>query len=105
MFKNENETDHKCIDLAPLPPCQSVLYLHAKRANTVAYLWQQSLSAQIAMPDYSICGWNVSCDIQWVDILFPEVVEDVLINEEYDNDGDEYGRDTLSEDERDEDEH
>ena len=44
LSKRKNEQYNKFIDLALLPPCQNVLRLHSKRANFVAYLWEQSLA-------------------------------------------------------------
>ena len=35
----KNMGHKKIIDLSLLPPCKSVLRLHSKRANAVAYLW------------------------------------------------------------------
>ena len=39
IFEKKHKRHNKIIDLSLLPPCKSVLRLHSKRANAVAYLW------------------------------------------------------------------
>jgi len=37
-------------DLSLLPPCQSSLQMHVRRANYVAYMWKQAHSAHPEIP-------------------------------------------------------
>ena len=39
IFEKKQQKRNKIIDMAARPPCESVLHLHYKRANTVAYMW------------------------------------------------------------------
>jgi len=43
MFEKKYTKSGKIIDMAMLPPCQSVLIPHSKRANYVSKLWKTSL--------------------------------------------------------------
>ena len=93
----KTRVENKFVDLTLLPPCRTVLRLHAERANLVAYILKKSLSAQINLPNYSDCGWNNSGEIQWVTASYPDFVEDILFDEEYE-DYEEYGSDGISDD-------
>ena len=39
IFEKKRQKENKIVDMAALPPCESVLHLHSKRANAVAYMW------------------------------------------------------------------
>ena len=40
----KRQKGNKIIDTAALPPCESVLHLHSKRANAVAYMWRNAVN-------------------------------------------------------------
>ena len=65
-FQKKYEKQDKIIDLLPLPPCQSVLMLHAKRANFVAKILKCSFEAQLQILDIGMHGWDVNGKIIWL---------------------------------------
>ena len=47
IFATERQTrqkENKITDMAAFPPCESVLRLHSKRANAVAYMWRNAVN-------------------------------------------------------------
>ena len=88
----KKQRGEKCPDLALIPPQEFVLRYHTKRANTVAYIWRNSISTDINV-EYQ--GWNSDGNI-WMDSAFPPQIEDILFDEDYDEDSYEHGneRDT-----------
>ena len=90
----------KVIDLAVLLPCRSVLYLHAQRANYVAKIWKSSNLAWHDKPDINDNGWLENGEIDWVETVFPDDIEDILVDPEFDmnyNDSDADGDDISDE--------
>ena len=69
----------KCPDLALIPPCESVLRYHTKRANTVAYIRRNSICKDINV-EYQ--GWDSDGKIIWMDSAFPPQIEDILFDDE-----------------------
>ena len=61
------------------------------RANTVAYIWRNSLSKYVDIPQYY--GWDTEGRIYWMDNAFPPDIEDVLFDETYDEEGYDYVND------------
>ena len=86
----------KCPDLALIPPCESVLRYHTKRANTVAYIWRNSICKDINV-EYQ--GWDSDGKIIWMDSAFPPQIEDILFDDNYDEDSYANGSDCESDDE------
>ena len=72
MFLQKYSSISKVIDLAVLLPCRSVLYLHAQRANYVAKIWKSSNC------------WLENGEIDWVETVFPDDIEDILVDPEFD---------------------
>ena len=101
LFMKKYINSHKVIDLATLPPCHSVLRLHAKRANFVACIWKRSNEVQVEMPDIFVNGWTLDGDIVWVDEIFPEDIAEILLDPRYDEDDIELGSDCETDDEED----
>jgi hypothetical protein len=97
MFMKKYASDNKCIDMSVLPPCRSVLHLHADRCNFVANMWKQSIIPKIDIPPIDSCGWYQDGSIQWIDKAFPDEITDILLDPEYDTD-DEYGSDVETDD-------
>ena len=98
MFAKKYTNENKVVDLSVLPPCQSVLRLHSKRANYVAKIWKSSLQPIIDVSQISEHGWTMEGQIQWVDVSFPDLVEDILLDPNFDEDF-EFESDVDSDDE------
>ena len=63
IFEKKHKRHNKIIDLFLLPPCKSVLRLHSKRANAVAYLWRNASNPTIEFPSLTENGWTTTGDI------------------------------------------
>ena len=54
-LKSVNEARYaifnKIIDMAALPPGKSVLHLHSKRANAIAYMWRNAVNPIVEFPN------------------------------------------------------
>ena len=72
--------------MALLLPCRSVLYLHAQRANYVARIWKSFNVAWHDIPDITDHDWFGNGEIGWVNTVFPEDIQDILINPDFDID-------------------
>ena len=90
--------DKKCkqegiiTDLSVMPPCKSVLRLHT---NYVAKIWKSSMENEVDCPDITRHGWNEDGSIKWVESIFPEDIEEILLNDNYEEDFDMDVEDTL----------
>ena len=60
------------------------LHLHAQRANYVAKIWKSSNLAWHDMPDIKDNGWLENGEIDWVENVFPDDIEDILVDPEFD---------------------
>ena len=74
--------------MAALPPCESVLHLHSKRANAVAYMWWNTVKPIVEFPNLEESDWYLNGDIQWVDNVFPSTIEQLLSDEISENESD-----------------
>ena len=83
LFEIKFSKQGKIVDLALLPPCQSVLYLHCKRANYVAKLWRLSLESRVEPVLITQHGWQDDAFPQWVEDVFPEDVSELLLEESF----------------------
>ena len=72
IFEKKCKKEGKIVDLANLPPCRSVLKLHILRAYYVAKVWK--------------CSFRENGSIKWVDEVFPNDVEEILLHERYKDD-------------------
>ena len=86
MFLKKYSSTSKVIDLALIPPCRSVLYLHTQRGNYVAKIWKSSNVAWHDISDITDHGWFDNREIDWVNTVFPEDIQDILINPDFDID-------------------
>ena len=85
-----------------MPLCKSVLRLHNKRANAVAYLWQNVFNPTIEFPSLTENGWSTTGDIEWIEEAFPAEVEELITrDEDNDENEDDYGSDVESSDDDD----
>ena len=85
-----------------MPPCQSVLKLHLDRSMLIAYLWRQSKSAIIDLPDITLFGWFANGEITRTGDIYPIELDDIFHLspevEEEDELDDEYHTDEDSDD-------
>ena len=84
LFQKKHVKEEKVIDLSMLPPCHSVLMLHAKRANFVAKIWKCSDEAQLQTPDIRMHGWDINKKIKWLEKEFPDNIHDLLFDPSFD---------------------
>ena len=57
--------------MAALPRCESVLHIHSKRANALAYMWRNAINPIVESPNVEKSSLYLNGDIQWVDDVFP----------------------------------
>ena len=86
IFQNVYEKKGKIIDLSLLPPCRASLFLQSQRCNYVAKIWRSCLQADLVLEDISNHGWTVDGEIVWVQELFPDDIQAILVNENADQD-------------------
>ena len=67
--------------MTALPLCESVLHLHSKRANALAYMWWNAVNLIVEFPNLEERGWYLNGDIQSVDDVFPPTIEQLLSDE------------------------
>ena len=92
----------KIIDLSLLPPCKSVLRLHSKRANAVAYLWRNASNPTNEFPSLTENGQTTTGDIEWIEEAFPAEGEKLITRDEDNGENeDDYGSDVESSDDED----
>ena len=77
-YQNQN----KIVDMSTLPPGERVLFLHVKRVNYIASIWKKANVAKPALPPIAGHGWNGS--LTWTSEIFPEEVEEILFDDEFD---------------------
>ena len=82
IFWDKLHKKNKIVDLSLLPPCQSSLKKHIKRANYVARMWRQSVNPVMDLPDPTQQGWNKDQQIEWVDEPYPNDVGELLFEKE-----------------------
>ena len=78
IFEKKRQKEKKIIDMAALPPSKSVLHLHSKRANAVAYMWRNVVNPIVEFPNLEESGWYLNGDIQWVDDVLLPTIEQLL---------------------------
>ena len=78
MFEKKYAKRSKIIDLAVLPLCESVLFLHTARANFVAKIWRSSLVSMYDPPSITEHGWNADGSPVWVTNTFPDDICKIL---------------------------
>ena len=84
IFKKKYDNEEKSVDMSVLPPCESVLRLHCERANYLAAIWRRANISQPLFPDAVHYGWNTDKSILWVNDIFPEEIESILLDARYD---------------------
>ena len=84
IFKKKYDNEEKTVDMSVLPPCESVLRLHCERANYLAAIWRRASISLPLVPDAVHYGWNSDKSIMWVNDIFPEEVDTILLDTRYD---------------------
>ena len=80
IVEKKYQNDNKIVDISLLPPYCSTLRLHILRANTIAYLWKQTQNAIIYVPDITTNGWINYDEIKWVESVFLQEIENLVID-------------------------
>ena len=65
IFWEKLEKDAKVIDLCLLPPCQTSLEFHSKRANFVARMWRNASNPILELDNPYNHGWLPDMTINW----------------------------------------
>ena len=71
--------DNKVIDLSLLPPCQTSLERHIRRANYVARIWRQASHPMMNIQDPQFHGWNEDLSTDWISVPYPEDISELLL--------------------------
>ena len=100
LFEKKYAKKGKVSDMSLLPPYNSELILHIKRANYVAKVWKSSSTNRLDPGDISENGWLPDGSTYRVDDIFPHDVEETLCDPSFINDDfDEFDeQDQLSDD-------
>ena len=104
IFDKKCKQERIITDLPVMPLCKSVLRLHTQRANYVAKIWKSSMENEVNCPDITQHGWNEDGSIKWVESVFPEDTEEILLNDNYEEDFDMDVEDTLNSSDHEDDE-
>ena len=86
IFKKKYDNEEKTVDMSVLPPCESVFRLHCERENYLAAIWKRANMSQPFYPDAVHYGWNTDKSILWVNDIFPDEIETILLDSRYDPD-------------------
>ena len=76
------------IDLSLLPPCQTSLERHIRRANYVAIIWRQASHPMMNIQDPQFHGWNEDLSTYWISELLLANDEDITASESESSDDD-----------------
>ena len=88
IFGKKWQKENKITDMASFPLCESVLRLHSKRANAVAYMWRNAVNLIPKFPNLEESRWYLNGDIQWVDDVFSPTIEQLLSDKISENESD-----------------
>ena len=79
IFWRSYSRDNKVIDLSLLPPCQTSLERHIRRANYVARIWRQASHPMMNIQDPQFHGWNEDLSTDWISVPYPEDISELLL--------------------------
>ena len=98
-LKKKHKKHNKIINLSLLPPWESVLRLHSKRANAVVYLWRKASNPTFDFPSLTENEWTTTGDIEWIEETFPVEVEEFITSDKDNGENEyDYGSDVESSD-------
>ena len=63
-----------------------MLHLHCDRAHYLASIWRRANRSRPIFPDSVHYGWNSDKSILWVNDIFPDEIESILVDDRYDPD-------------------
>ena len=66
------------VELSLLPPCQTSLESHIKRANYAARIWRQASYPMTHTQDPEFHGWNENLSTDWISVHYPEGISELL---------------------------
>ena len=89
IFWEKFEKYGKVIDLSLLPPCQTSLELHSKRASFVARMWRNASNPILSLDHPSNHGWLADMAINWTEEAYPEDIAELLIESNNGDDAEE----------------
>ena len=79
IFWRSYSRDNKVIDLSLLPPCQTSLERHIRRATYLARIWRQASHPMMNIQDPQFYGWNEDLSTDWISVPYPEDISELLL--------------------------
>ena len=79
IFWRSYSRDNKVIDLSLLPPCQTSLERHIRRATYLARIWRQASHPMMNIQDPQFHGWNEDLSTDWISVPYPEDISELLL--------------------------
>ena len=67
------------IDLSLLPPCQTNLERHIRRANYVARIQRQASHPMMNIHDPQFHGRNEDLSTDWISVSYPDNISELLL--------------------------
>ena len=86
IFWEKLQKENKIIDLSLLPPCQSSLELHCKRANFVAKTWRDASNPMLLSDNPVMHGWLPDMNIEWIKEVYPSDITELLFDTDVEDD-------------------
>ena len=72
--------DERITDLSLLPPCESSLLLHIRRAHYVARIWRQASLPLMDIEGAETHDWKDDLSEEWVTVPYPDDIAELLID-------------------------
>ena len=79
IFWRSYSRDNNVIDLSLLPPCQTSLERHIRRANYVARIWRQASHPMMNIHDPQFHRWNEDLSTDWISVPYPADISELLL--------------------------
>ena len=84
LFYQKYQNQSKIVYMSTLPPCKWVLFPHVNRPDCITSIWKKANVAKPVLPPITGHGWNEDRSLTWTSEIFPEEVEEILFNDEFD---------------------
>ena len=84
LFYQKYQNQNKIVDILTLRPCKRVLFLHVKCTNYIASIWKKANVAKPVLPPITDDGWNEDGSLTWTFEIFPEEVEEISFDNDFD---------------------
>ena len=85
LFYQKHQNQDNMVDISTLWPCKQVFFLNVKRANYIALICKKTNVAKPVLPRIPDHGWNEYGSLTWTSKIFPEEVEEILFDGEFDS--------------------